>query len=152
VLYQLVADGSARIRVTFDKKQADGKISEEKVEYLLSGPDLIDRNYRTRTQTIHRVLKPGEKLDLFKLGEGPFPLPLGQSKQDVHLNFDVSKLPPASDDPKDSIHLKLAPKPGTRLARKFKSIDVWVDIKQNMPARIETLDRNQAATNTVDLG
>ena len=122
-----------RIRVTFDKKNADGKISDDKIEYLLAGTDLVDRAYRSRTQTTSRVLKPGEKIDLFKLGEGPFPLPLGQKKEDVHANFDVSKIEPKNDDPKNSVHLHLVPKPNTRLEKKFKSIDVWVDLKQHMP-------------------
>ena len=33
------------------------------------------------------MLKPGEKLNLLKLGEGPFPLPIGQKKEDVYANL-----------------------------------------------------------------
>ena len=42
--------------------------------------------------------RPGEKVNLLKLGEGPFPLPIGQPKEDVHREFIVTKgdlkLPP----------------------------------------------------------
>ena len=93
-------------------------------------------------QTVVRqqVLKPGEKLDLLKLGEGPFPLPIGQKKEAVHEQFDVKKIAPSKDDPKDvaTVHVQLAPKPGTQFERKFETIDVWVDAKTHMPARIDT--------------
>src|SRR5207253_437008 len=75
VLYK--AGDSPQIRVTFDKKQSNDKPAvEDKVEYKLAGPELIERNYRTKTQTTRRVLQPGQKLNLLKLGEGPFPLPI----------------------------------------------------------------------------
>ena len=149
VLYESAPN--SRIRVTFDKREANKKITEDKVEYLLSGADLIDRTYRTKTQVKRKVLKPGEKLNLLKLGEGPFPLPIGQKKEDVHANFEVRKVEPKKDDPQNTVHLLLNPKPDTRFAKKFKSLDVWVDLKDNMPRRIETLDSNESTIRATEL-
>jgi outer membrane lipoprotein-sorting protein len=151
IWYQADDSGSARIRVSFDRKQSSGKIIEDKIEYVLAGTDLINRQYRTKTQTTQKVLKPGEKVNLLKLGEGPFPLPIGQKKEDVHAQFEVKKIDPKKDDPADTVHLQLVPKPDTRLARRFKTIDVWVDLKSHMPRRIETLDRNESTTRGTDL-
>lgn len=145
------AGANPRIRVTFDKREANKKITEDKVEYLLSGSDLIDRTYRTKTEVTRHVLKPGEKLNLLKLGEGPFPLPIGQKKEDVHANFEVRKVEPKKDDPAQTVHLLLTPKPDTRFAKRFAGIDVWVDLKDHMPRRIETLDANQSTVRTTDL-
>lgn len=150
VIYQ-AADSGARIRVTFDDKESNGKVLVDKIEYLLSGPDLIDRTYRTKTQVTRHVLKPGEKLNLLKLGEGPFPLPIGQKKEDVHAMFDVSKVEFSKDDPGGTIHLKLSPKSNTRFERRFKSIDVWVDQADAMPRRIQTIDPNETTARTTDL-
>ncbi|HVT90370.1 MAG TPA: hypothetical protein VHD56_16070 [Tepidisphaeraceae bacterium] len=150
VLYK--AGDAPQIRVTFDKKQSNDKPPvEDKVEYKLAGPELIERNYRTSTQTTRHVLKPGQKLNLLKLGEGPFPLPIGQKKEDVHNNFDVKKIDIKKEDPAGTVHLQLTPKEGTQFASKFKSIDVWVDLKDNMPRKIETLDPNATATRTTEL-
>ena len=151
VWYQAVNDNSARIRVTFDTRQANGKISDDKLEYLLAGTDLTDRTYRTRTQTVRHIFKPGQKINLFKLGEGPFPLPIGQKKQDVYSQFDVKKIDAKKDDPAQTVQVQLVPKPDTRLERRFKSIDVWVGTKDHMPHRIETLDKNESTTRTTDL-
>lgn len=145
------AGDSPRMRVTFDKREANGRAVDEKVEYLLKGPDLIERTYRTKSQVTHHVLRPGEKLNLLKLGEGPFPLPIGQKKEDVHSMFEVKKIDPAQSDPANTVHLQLIPKPSTRFERKFKTLDVWVDLKDNMPRRIETLDRNETSVRTTDL-
>jgi outer membrane lipoprotein-sorting protein len=80
-------------------------------------------------------------MNLLKLGEGPFPLPIGQDKDEVKKQFDASKVPPAADDPKGTIHLKLKPKSGTQFEKRFRQIDVFVDPKSNMPARIDTVEK-----------
>jgi outer membrane lipoprotein-sorting protein len=150
VTYQ--AGDPTRLRVRFDKKQVNNRITEDVIEYLLDGPDLIDRTYSSKTQVTRHVLKPGEKMNLLKLGEGPFPLPIGQKKEDVHAMFDVTKVDSSKEDPADTVHLKLTPKPNTRFANRFASIDVWVGTKDSMPHRIETMDRNQSTVRTTELG
>jgi outer membrane lipoprotein-sorting protein len=149
VWYQ--AGDQARIHVVFDTKNANGKIIDEKIEYLLKGSDLIDRTYRTKTQVTRHVLKPGEKMNLLKLGEGPFPLPIGQKKEDVHAMFEVKKIDAAKDEPADTVHIQLTPKENTRFSKRFSQIDVWVNLNDHMPSRIETLDPNQSTTRTTDL-
>src|SRR5262249_5709015 len=111
----------------------------------------IDRTYRTSTQVTRHVLKPGEKMNLLKLGEGPFPLPIGQKKEDVHAMFEVTKVDSKKDDPADTVRIELIPKSGTRFESKFKTIDVCVGTKDNMPRRIETLDKNETTIRTTDL-
>ena len=143
--------GNDRIRVTFDQK-AEGRFNKpEKLEYLLDGGWLVDRDYRRSIEVKRQVLRPGEKINLLKLGEGPFPLPIGQPKQDVHREFDVSKGDRTMGGPKGAPHVALRPKDGTRLARKFKQIDVWVDPHTQMPVRIEALDVNEVTRRTTEL-
>jgi len=153
VCFQKKPDGSPRIHVIFDKRIDDRHIAHtgEKIEYLLDGPWLIDRNYRTKTEVRRQVLKPDQKMDLFKLGEGPFPLPIGQDPQNVHKAFDVKRVAPAKDDPPHTVHVELMPKTGTDLARKFHSIDVWVDDKSHMPVRVDTVDAKQQMSRSTEL-
>ena len=143
--------GNDRMRVTFDRK-AEGRFDKpEKVEYLLDGGWLIDRDYRRSIEVKRQVLRPGEKINLLKLGEGPFPLPIGQPKDQVHKEFEVKKGDPALGGPKGAPHVALKPREGTRLARKFSQIDVWVDPQTHMPVRIEALDANEATRRTTEL-
>ena len=149
---QRLDEGDSRIRVVFDKKVVNDVTKSDKSEYMLSKGWLTDRNYPDHREVRRQVLKPGQKMNLLKLGEGPFPLPLGQDKADVHRMFEVSKLPAGGkDDPPGTIHARLVPKPGTQFEPKFKRIDVWIDPASRMPVRIETTDTNEVATRTTEL-
>jgi outer membrane lipoprotein-sorting protein len=144
--------GNARIRVSFDTVQHnDSPPKKQQIDYKLADGKLIERNYATSHQDTRQVLRPGEKINLLKLGEGPFPLPIGQPKDEVHKQFDVKKLDPAKDDPANTIGLQLTPKPDSHFARKFKFISVWVDSTTHMPIRIATRDGNETKDQTTDL-
>jgi outer membrane lipoprotein-sorting protein len=149
--YQKKPDASERMRVVFDKKTESKRVFDEKIEYMLDGQWLIDRDYNKRIEVRRQVLKPGEKTNLLKLGEGPFPLPIGQKKEDVKKLFTVTKAKPAKGDPAGTVHLVLKPLKGTQFARKFSVIDVWVDAKTHMPRKIETLDVKETTTRGTDL-
>jgi hypothetical protein len=145
------ADGSQRARVLFDRKDANGRATEEKIEYLLDGGKLIDRNYTRKIEVTRVILRPGEKMNLLKLGEGPFPLPIGQRREDVLRNFEVTRVAAKPDGPGSSVHVRMDPKSGTSLARRFKAVDVWVGTDDELPRRIETLDSNETTVTTTDL-
>lgn len=151
-VYQKKGDGDARMHVVFNTKQQGKKIINSKVEYLLDNDWLTERNYEHKTEVRRQVLRPGQKIDLLKLGEGPFPLPVGQSPESVQKQFTVAKIPAdAKNDPPNTVHIQLTPRPETPFARKFKTIDVWVDTQTAMPRRIQTLDINQTTQRTTDL-
>lgn len=139
VLFQRLPDSDARVKVGFTKHTVGKRTTADRVDYLLEKGWLTDRNYQKKLEVQRQVLHPGQKINLLKLGEGPFPLPIGQDKADVHAQFDVKKIAPAKTDPAGTVHVQLTPKPGTPLARKFDTIDVWADLKTKMPVRIETL-------------
>jgi hypothetical protein len=151
VVLQRKGEDDARIRVAFTQRRLGNKIFPADHQYTLDNGILDDRDYLKKHENRTQVLKPGQKLDLFKLGEGPFPLPLGQKKEDVLKLFDVSKIDPAKDDPPGTVHVRLIPKDGTQFASRFKTIDVWVDTASDMPRRIQTDDVNQTTTRTTDL-
>ena len=154
VVYQDQGDGKARIRVSFDTLQKnEGKKINEKLDYELIDGKLIERNYKTHSQTTQQVIRPGQKIDVFKLGEGPFPLPIGQPKEEVHKQFDVKKADASKDnpDPPATVHIQLIPNAETRLAQKFKQIDVWPEVKSHMPIRITTRDHNETMDRTTEL-
>jgi outer membrane lipoprotein-sorting protein len=156
VWFQKQPDDQTRIRVQFNRTTLDGKaVRPEKTEYLLEGKWLIDRNYTRKQEVKRQILKEGEKVDLLKLGEGPFPLPIGQSPDAVKKQFEVKQLDPKEEvegeAPEGTLRLQLTPHDGTRLANKFSRIDVWVDIANSMPRRIEVVDRNETTIQTTDL-
>lgn len=152
VWYQAKGQGDARMRVLFDKKQIGKRLDPSaKVEYVLDNGWLIDRDYKNKVQVDRQVLKPGQKVNLLKLGEGPFPLPIGQPREEVLKMFEVKKVDPSQEDPANTVHVQLTPKPDSQFSRKFQTIDVWVDAQNNFPVRIETLDPNGTEVRTTNL-
>jgi outer membrane lipoprotein-sorting protein len=149
---QRLGPGDARLLVVFDRKQVnDQPATLEKQEILLDKGTLTERDHERKLSVVRQVLRPGEKMDLLKLGQGPFPLPLGQDKADVHRMFEVKKFDPKPTDPPGTIHLQLIPKQGTQFESKFATIDFWVDPASRMPIRIETQDPNGTTTKLTEL-
>jgi outer membrane lipoprotein-sorting protein len=52
------------------------------------------------------------------------------------------------DDPAGTVHVKLVPKAGTSFAKRFRQIDVFVDPKNEMPARIDTVEKGGTTRST----
>lgn len=140
---------------------ADGKLTlrPEKIEYVLKGDELADRNYKTRTEVRRKLPPDAAKRDLLKLGEGPFPLPIGQTKQSVHEQFKVTEVDPTDPEqnemdiaaPEGTRRLRLTPKEGTALADDFSWIELDVNLADGMPRQVITLDKTGANARVTDL-
>lgn len=140
VWYQKLDGGDARFRVSFTDRQDKKTTRKEPKDYVLDKGVLTDRDHDKKIEVRRQVVKPGQKMDLLRLGEGPFPLPIGQKKEEVKKQFEASLVPAVKDDPPGTVHLLLKPIKGTRFARDFGSLDVFVDPRTRMPVRIDTLD------------
>lgn len=151
IWYDRLDDGAVRMRIMFDRKILDGRVIPEKVEYLLKDGWLTDRTYNSKIEINRQILRPGETIDLLKLGEGPFPLPIGQDPAEVKRQFEIDKLDPGEDAPDNTIHLRLTPRPGSEMARRFSTLAFWVDMESHMPIRIVTMDQNMATVQTTEL-
>jgi hypothetical protein len=148
---QFKPGGDAKLHARFDKRMGENMPPQNDLkEYLLEDGWLVDRDYRAKNEVRRQVAPPGEKVNLFQLGKGPFPLPIGQEVKSVHEQFDVTKIAPAKDDLPGSLHLQLKPKEKTDLERKFQMIDVWIDPATRMPVRIKTVDHNQTTERQTD--
>ena len=149
IVVQRTDDADTRVRATFTKRQRGKRVDDARKEFVLDGEKLIERDYQEKRQVTRIVRKPGEKLDLFKLGEGPFPLPIGQPPEDVKKEFDVKVAKPTDVDP-SLTYIELSPKPGRPIADKFTYVLVGVN-KDGWPAFVETLDKNGTNTTRAEL-
>ncbi len=136
-------------RVQFDTLEHGGYVSTKKEIYSFDGRWLIELNERTK-QVVHReIVTDDQPLNPVKLGEGPFPAPFGQKKDDVLANFKVELVEPEKGDPKDADHLRLIPRPNSDLSRNYKRIDLFIGRKLDLPIRMETENRGHEVV-TVD--
>ncbi len=127
------------------KKKSMGRRSQRADErHLFDGRWYVELNAETKTVTRREVRRPDDPASPYKIGEGPFPVPFGQKKADILREFEVRLDPPNANqqvpDPKDTDHLVLKPRPGTRSAERFKQLDFWIRRKgpeSGLPVKVK---------------
>ncbi len=128
------------IRIT--SVQIGERREQDDRQLIFDGEWFVERdNVRKLFQKRH-VARPGDGFDPLKLGEGPFPLPIGQKKADILRRYEVALLTAGQDleanDPGDeaakasleafvkgSYQLKLTPKPEIIESEELKEIRLW---------------------------
>jgi hypothetical protein len=149
----------ARLDGVLVKTNGQTGLREDRVEYLLKDNVLIDRNYKKRTE-VRRKLPPHEgQRDLLKLGEGPFPLPIGQNRDEVLAQFSVIAVDPTDpsqndlgiEAPSNTRRLRLTPVEGTSLAGEFRWLEIDVNLSDGMPAQVITLSNTGSSARVTRL-
>ena len=141
------AAGGPALRVRFEDRVEGRKLKAHVLDYLLIGNVLHEHDYQKRAATERRLAPPGERIDLFKLGEGPFPLPIGQSADEVRAAFEVEPLPPGGG-PDGTVGLLLLPRPGSPLADDVIEIEMWVGLDDALPRKVVTLSIDETLERT----
>ncbi len=146
------SEDDTKIHITFTQKKIGKKIFNEKQEFIIDGAQVIERDWSSdpKKETTRVIAAEGTKLNIFKLGEGPFPLPIGQTKEEVQKQFDVKKIQPTPESPAGTIQVELTPKKETDLARKFSVITLSLS-PNGMPSVIETTDTKQIEMKSASL-
>lgn len=116
----------AKFKVKFDAKLAGTRKRSLDEEHLFDGRWYVELQSQTKTVTRREIYRPDEKVNPYKLGEGAFPLPFGQKKADILAEFEVARIAAKGDDPPDTDHLRLTPRPNTGTGRTYKTLDFWV--------------------------
>jgi hypothetical protein len=129
---------NAKFYVHFDQLIADGVARATGEYFVFDGRWLVERNDRSRSIIRRQIAREGEHIDPFKIGEGPFPLPFGQRRNDILREFDVRLEKLDVGDPPGSDHLKCVPRPNTELAARYSRVEIFVDRRLELPVRIVT--------------
>ncbi|MFO0827911.1 MAG: hypothetical protein U0572_07140 [Phycisphaerales bacterium] len=137
----LVLDGvgpSRRFAFVFDRletmtRDPDGTErvdpDESRDHWVYADGWLTEINSKQKSVIKRQIAEEGKPIDPLKLGEGPFPLPIGQARAAVLEQFDATtcELPalPLFKSVKDVNGLKLVPKPGTRMAEDYVEVQLF---------------------------
>jgi hypothetical protein len=132
-----------RFFIRFDRFQHDALESDLKKWHVFDGRWYIEASERTRQIVKREVVPPGEKSEAFRIGHGPFPLPFGQKKKDILRHFSVELVAPEQDKLKNVDHLKLTPRDGTEMAKRYEAVHFYIDRKLNLPVRVHTVDKEE---------
>lgn len=130
------ATPNAQFYVEFTGLDQGGVIIDKKEWYVFDGRWLIEAREATRQVIKREIVAEGERIDPFRLGEGPFPLPFGQKKQEILENFAVELAPRAAGDPPNADHLRCVPLADTQMAEEYTQLDLYVDSRLDLPTKI----------------
>ena len=112
----------SKFKVAFSRKVVANRRIPLDEQYLFDGLWFIELNAQARTVIRREVRRENDPVNPYKLGEGPFPLPFGQKKEDILAEFTVTLAPPAKDDPADTDQLRLVPRAGTQTEKRFSDL------------------------------
>lgn len=133
-----------RFFIRFDELKLENIApKKEKEWHVFDGRWYIEAREKTQSISKREIVRPGETLEVFKLGQGPFPLPFGQKKADILKHFDVKLVPSKPKDPEHSEHLECTPRPGTELAGKYETVHFYIDRTLDLPVRVQTVEKEE---------
>lgn len=136
-----------KFAVSFEKLQVGEVVREEPKVYIFDGQWLVEKLPKEKPPLFikRQVVAPGQTADPLRIGEGPFPLPIGQKAAEIKERYEVELLPagaglePGKDDDEEQkatlanlgkfvaggAHVKLTPKARFAEDEDFTRIDLW---------------------------
>lgn len=119
------ANRPARFVIDFNQMVVNGALRARRTMYIFDGSWLVEKNFDNHMFQKRQVVAPGQSFDPLSL-DGPFPLPLGQKRDNVLARFTVHVI---EDEPEEKrIHLRLTPREDVAPAegqKEFDQIDLW---------------------------
>jgi len=137
------AKPNPRFFIRFDEHKQDKVVKKKKQWHVFDGQWYIETRDDSNVITKRQMVRPGEALEVFKLGRGPFPLPFGQKKADILNLFSVALAPPGPKDPPQTDHLACTPLPNTDLAKKYATVHLYIDRTLDLPMRVQTVEKEE---------
>ena len=80
--------------VRFDKHFIGNMADDEVKIYIFDGHWFVEKLPGEKLIIKREVVRPGEMADPLRIGEGPFPIPIGQKKADILERFEAELLDP----------------------------------------------------------
>jgi hypothetical protein len=149
------APGSRKFAIDFKtlKMGKDPAMTQDQV-LVFDGEWLIEKKPVEKQIVKRQITRAGQGFDPLKVGEGPFPLPIGQKREDILRRFDAELLPAGEGlggvNPElqkalvkfveGAYQLKLTPKPGD-LSTEFKEVRLWYRADQSTGELLPRLAR-----------
>lgn len=129
--------------IRFDSFRHEGIVRDSKEWHVFDGQWYSEARESTRTIVRRQIVRPGETLEVFRIGEGPFPLPFGQRKDDILANFEVRRIEAPEGAPPNSDHIECTPLPGSPMADRYDAIHFSIDRALDLPVRVSTTEKQE---------
>jgi outer membrane lipoprotein-sorting protein len=135
-----------RFAVHFNKLLEGNTARDQNRWYMFDGRWLAEKRADEKIFIRRELVPAGEKRDVLQMGgQGPFVLALDQDKQHVLNRFRVKVIAEQDDDPPNTIHLRLTPRPDREID--LTQVDLWYDKDSLLPQRAVTVKGEGGAQN-----
>jgi hypothetical protein len=136
-------DGNKREAAILFDTLIIGRRREEKLKhFIFSGRWMAEVDHDNKQFIKRELVSPNEKnIDPFEIGNGPIPLPIGQTKESVLTKFTVERVGKPKEGalaklPEEAIGLHLLPKSGDE----WEYIDLYYDPSTWLPIGVKTVE------------
>lgn len=125
------------------------KEDDEQV-WVFDGRWLIEKRPAEKRFHAREIAPANAKFDPLRIGEGPFPVPIGQRADDILARFDAKLLDAdelfeESENWRrfvaDTYRLRLTPKPGVDEREEFRDVQIWYSRQTLLPRLARTVNR-----------
>jgi hypothetical protein len=91
------APARRRFAVRFTSLQQDDRLTQQDQHLIFDGEWFIEKNPAQRQFKKRQVVPAGQTIDPLKIGEGPFPIPIGQKRAEILKRYSAELLPATAD-------------------------------------------------------
>ncbi|MEM8872946.1 MAG: hypothetical protein AAGD32_01695 [Planctomycetota bacterium] len=142
---------TALFRVSLGDKVEEGNtFPGTATDFILRGNVLEERDHGAKRIIYRKLAEEGETVDLFALGTGPLPLPIGQDPVEVKKVFTIADVADPAEGPEGLPTLALEPKPEQELSKRFVAVELWIDPALKMPRQVIVVGVDDIQTLVLD--
>jgi outer membrane lipoprotein-sorting protein len=137
VMYYQRLGSKSKLRINFNTLQQDDyKEQKFREEYIFDGVWLTHLDYEIKAARLIQQAEPNEPVDAFDLAKRNFPM-IGFSKaEDLTKEFEIGPAEELTIEGKKYIRFNFKVKAGSRYEQEYKTVDLWIDKKMMLPAKI----------------
>lgn len=161
-----IGQAKKEFQVDFDELIVDNALRKERRTFVFDGQWLVEKQPDEKQVFKRQLAPPGQSKDPLALGEGQFPIPIGQKKDRINERFEASLVPPVEDFPappgadpnnpppppdwvKDCYQLKLIPRKGTGEFRDYREIRIWYRKGDLLPRMARTVNIDDSTDDVI---
>ncbi len=141
------ANSPTRFRVTFNTlRLGAGRPMKVQVDYAFDGRWLSVAKHKTKTLTMYQLAAKGDRVEPLRIGKGPFPVPFGQTVDDVLRYFVPTARRVRPGAPENTVYMRLDPRPEHVKTLPTTRLELWIHRTTHLPVRIRSRDKNKNLT------
>lgn len=148
------AKARRRFEVDFTSTIIDNARHADEQTFIFDGEWFIEKSPEQKQIIKRQVVPKGQSIDPLAIGEGPFPIPIGQKRDRILERFEASLAPPGESFPagtppealRETWQLRLVPRRGTDEARQYREVRIWYRKDDLLPRMARTTDKDDSST------